>query len=72
MEETEFKLRATDDFIELNKLLKILGLAQTGGHAKLIIEEGLVSVNGDVELRKRKKLRSGDVVEMENSKISIK
>jgi len=71
MEKSEFNLRPEDECIELNKLLKILGLAQTGGHAKLIIDDGLVSVNGEVELRKRKKLRKGDIVELENNLIVI-
>jgi len=72
MEKKYFELKPEDEFIELNKLLKILGLAQTGGHAKIIIEEGEAKVNGEVELRKRKKLREGDVVEFEDNIIEIK
>jgi ribosome-associated protein len=49
-----------EDFIELIKLLKILQIAQTGGHAKMIVDDGLVIRNGDVELRKRAKLIKGD------------
>lgn len=71
MEKSVFNLRAEDEYIELNKLLKILGLSQTGGHAKLIIEEGLINVNGEIELRKRKKLRRGDIVILENNQITI-
>lgn len=67
----EFKLRETEEYIELIKLLKIMQLAQTGGHAKLIIEEGSVLVNDQQEFRKRKKLRKGDVVEYEEAKIKI-
>jgi len=39
MEKEVFNLQPTDDFIELNKLLKLMGIAQTGGHAKLLIDE---------------------------------
>lgn len=49
-------------FIELCKLLKVLGWADNGGHAKAVIAEGHVQVNGLQELRKRYKTRVGDVV----------
>ena len=66
-----FKLNPKEDFIQLLMLLKIKQMAQTGGHAKIIIESGVVKVNGDVELRKRKKLRTGDLVEFDNTIIEI-
>jgi ribosome-associated protein len=71
MEKEIFTLRPTDEFIELIKLLKLKQIAQSGGHAKMIVEEGLVKVNGEQEFRKRKKLRPGDIVEMEGITISI-
>ena len=71
MEEQRFELREGDEFIELHKLLQLIGIAQTGGHAKLIIEDGLVNVNGEQESRKRKKLRVGDKVEVENLTVII-
>ena len=71
MEKDTFKLRPTDEFIELMKLLKLKQIAQSGGHAKLIVEDGLVNVNGQQEFRKRKKLRPGDIVELEEITISI-
>jgi ribosome-associated protein len=46
-------------------------LVQSGGHAKLVIEDGLVIVNGEVESRKRKKMRDGDVAEMDGQKIVV-
>ena len=49
-------------YIELNKLLKLLNLVSTGGEANLCIENGEVTVNGAVELRKRNKLRPGYVL----------
>jgi ribosome-associated protein len=71
MEKDTFKLRPTDEFIELINLLKLKQIAQSGGHAKMIVEDGLVKVNGEQEFRKRKKLRPGDIVELEEITISI-
>ena len=65
----EFKL--TDDYIELVKLLKLLRIAETGGHAKIIVEEGEVVRNGEVEYRKRAKLISGDVIEVMGETIKV-
>jgi len=48
--------------VELFKLIKFEGLANSGGEAKKIIEEGLVSVNGEIETRKRKKIVAGDII----------
>ena len=48
--------------IRLGQLLKLSGLADTGGEAKVAIEEGAVKVNGDVEVRRGAQLRPGDVV----------
>ncbi len=48
--------------IELYKVLKFEGLVASGGEAKSVIDDGLVSVNGDVEHRRRRKLLVGDVV----------
>jgi len=52
----------TEEYIELMSLLKYLGLAQTGGHAKMLVDEGLVVVNGQTESRRRYKCRKGDVI----------
>lgn len=71
MEKATFKLRPTDEFIELIKLLKLKQIAQSGGHAQMIVEDGLVHVNGEQEFRKRKKLRPGDIIELEEISISI-
>ncbi len=66
----EFKLN-NSEFIELNSLLKIMGLCDTGGMANVAITEGLVKVNGAVELRKRCKIRAGQVVEYGDRKITV-
>lgn len=47
--------------VELYKILKFEGLVGTGGEAKLVIEDGLVTVNGQPEMRKRRKMLAGDV-----------
>jgi ribosome-associated protein len=65
----EFKLKT--DYIELIQLLKATGISQTGGHAKLMVEEGIVKVNGKPESRKRAKLRIGDSVEINDIKITL-
>ena len=58
--------------IELYKLLKFEGMADSGGEAKAVIAEGQVLVNGKVETRKRKQIVSGDVVEFRDEKILVK
>ncbi len=60
------------EYIELNKLLKIMHLVETGGEANLCIENGEVIVNGVVEMRKRNKLRDGYVVDFQQKKIMIR
>lgn len=66
----EFTLKSTE-YIELNNLLKVMGLCETGGMAKAAIAEGMVRVNGSVELRKRCKLRKGDKVTFEGHEIIL-
>ena len=58
MEEIEI----STEFIKLDSLLKFAGLADTGGHAKELIQDGCVRVNGDVCTMRGKKIRRGDVV----------
>lgn len=58
-------------FIELNKLMKLLGWVETGGDAKLFILNGEVEVNGAVELQIRKKLRANDTVKFDQFQLTI-
>ncbi len=67
----EFELEG-DEFIELNHLLKITGLCDTGGMAKAVVAEGRVKVDDKIELRKRCKIRTGQVVEFEGHKVLVK
>lgn len=69
MEQIKFTIEG--EYIELIQLLKVLGIAQTGGHAKFIVDEGEVIRNGEVELRKRAKLVAGDRIELEGIQIDL-
>ena len=62
----------TKEPVELYKLLKFECLASSGGEAKFFIAEGKVLVNGEVETRKRKKIVSGDIIELGENKIQVK
>ncbi len=65
----EFELK--EAYIELIKLLKVLRIAQTGGHAKMLVEDGEVIRNGEPEYRKRAKLVKGDLIEVSGEKIKL-
>ena len=61
----------TTEYIEMNKLMKFLQLTETGGQAKIAISQGLVTVNGETELRLRRKLRKGDKVDFDGVEVEI-
>lgn len=61
-----------EDYIKLDSALKLSNLVSTGGHAKIIIQNGEVKVNGEVCLQRGKKLRNGDKVEYNNNLFIIK
>ena len=65
------KILIKTEFIKLDSLLKLAGLVETGGEAKLLIQEGQVKVNGEVCTMRGKKLRPGDSVEMDGQSVSI-
>jgi ribosome-associated protein len=66
----EFEL-IDHEYIQLNQLLKLLGLVDTGGEANQRIVDGEVKVNNEIEYQKRKKLRKGDIVNFERKQIII-
>ena len=61
----------TDEYIELNKLLKASGMCETGGQAKMIVEDGLVFVDGETETRKRRKIKDGMVVQYGDHRVKV-
>ncbi|MCF2556803.1 MAG: RNA-binding S4 domain-containing protein [Bacteroidales bacterium] len=60
------------EYIKLEALLKYAGLAETGGEAKLLIQDGQVSVNGQVCTMRGKKLRGGDTVTLEGRTVLVR
>lgn len=64
-------IRINTEFIKLDSLLKLAGLVETGGEAKILIQEGQVLVNGEVCTMRGKKLRPGDQVELEGQAVTI-
>lgn len=70
MQVSIFKIEE-DSYIELCNLLKVCNLVNSGGEAKIMISEGAVTVNGEVEYRKRKKVRVGDIVVYLENKIQV-
>jgi ribosome-associated protein len=69
MEKSEFKIEG--EYIELIQLLKAIGMASTGGHAKMIVDEEMVNRNGELETRKRAKLIVGDVIAVQGQEITM-
>jgi ribosome-associated protein len=65
----EFKVEG--DYIPLIQLLKAVNLVQTGGEAQIVVTEGEVKYNGEVDYRKRLKVKKGDVVEFRGQKIQV-
>ena len=66
-----FELREGDEFIPLIALLKATGLVESGSMAQEVVTAGLVKRNGEIELRKRAKIVSGDLIEFEGYSIEI-
>ncbi len=69
MEQVEFNLSA--EFIELNQLLKLVGLCASGGAGKVLVASGEVRVDGQIELRKTCKIRAGQIVSFGKSRITV-
>ena len=69
MNDIEFELEG--DYIELNQLLKLVGVVDSGGAGKQLVASGAVQVDGAVELRKTCKIRAGQVVEVEGTTIRV-
>ncbi|WP_277258378.1 RNA-binding S4 domain-containing protein [Merdimonas faecis] len=65
------KITLKDEFIKLGQALKAAGLVESGAEAKEVIQEGKVLVNGEVEIRRGKKLYAGDLVTFNGEEIKI-
>lgn len=71
MESLEFALDDGHEYVELNQLLKLVGLCDSGGIGKQIVASGEVAVDGKVELRKTCKIRPGQVVSLEGVEVLV-
>ena len=67
----EHRFELNSEYIELNKLLKLLGLVESGGQANLAIENEEVKLNNKIELRKRAKIVKNDVIKFQNHTIIV-
>ncbi|PHS32291.1 MAG: RNA-binding protein [Alkaliphilus sp.] len=65
------EVKIKEEYIKLDQLLKLTDIAVTGGHAKIIIQNKEVKVNGKIEIRRGRKIRKGDKIEVEEKKIII-
>lgn len=70
MQQLEFQLNG--EYVELNQLLKMVGLCDSGGAGKALVAKGVVSVDGQIELRKTAKIRAGSVVSLDDVRITIR
>ncbi|MGI5931018.1 MAG: RNA-binding S4 domain-containing protein [Eubacterium sp.] len=66
------ELEIRDEFIKLGQALKLAGLAGSGVDAKMVIQDGEVTVNGETETRRGRKLKDGDVVAFQGQSFRIK
>ena len=64
-------IKLRDDYIKLGQALKASGLVESGVDAKFVIQDGMVKVNGQVEIQRGKELYNGDIVEFEGNQIKI-
>ena len=66
MEENMNEINITTEYIKLDQFLKLCGAAQTGGQAKIMIAEGMITVNGEITIQRGKKIRKNDIVEIKD------
>ena len=65
------EIKLETDYIKLDQFLKLCGIAQTGGQAKMMIADGLVKVNGEVSRQRGKKIRKDDKIEVDEEHLFI-
>jgi len=71
MQRIDFELDPGRDHVELNQLLKLTGLCDSGGAGKALVASGAVAVDGAIESRKTRKVRAGDVVTIDDIEIHV-
>lgn len=64
-------IKLREDYIKLGQAIKAANLVGSGVEAKMVIQDGLVKVNGQVELQRGKKLHDGDIIEFQNEQVKI-
>lgn len=64
-------IKMKDEFIKLGQLLKLAGFVDSGLDAKIVIQDGLVKVNGEVDTRRGRKVVAGDVVEYQGNRVKV-
>lgn len=67
----QISIREQDEFIKLGQALKKANLVSSGVEAKIVIQDGQVTVNGETELQKRKKLHDGDVFSYDGETVKV-
>ena len=65
------EIHIRDEYIRLGQALKLAGFVSSGVDAKFLIEDGLVTVNGEVEYRRGRKVRPGDVIALEENQVKV-
>jgi len=60
------EISITTEFIKLDQFLKLSGVVQTGGQAKIMIADSMITVNGEVSIQRGKKIRKNDIVEIKD------
>ncbi len=65
------KIRPEDDFIKLGQAIKAAGLVESGVEAKIVIQDGQVMVNGEVETQRGKKLVGGEIISFDGEEVKI-
>ena len=65
------EIKITSEYIKLDQFIKFVGIVSNGGEAKYLIADGAVEVNGEIELRRGRKLRINDVVKYKNNEFVI-
>ena len=68
----EIPIEITTEFIKLDTLIKLAGVTDSGGQAKLLIREGLVRLNGEEVIQRGRKIRPGDVVVIKEPAATIR